>query len=419
MSLADDSTAGDPTADGSTASASAPHWSNSGVLPSSVGASLLAADALLAIPFMLVTFLTALPAIGITEAGLRDPEGFLEWLVLMVPSTALIFRRRFPVSAVLIGAAATTTIWLVGMPDYIFATAIHIYSVFLHGRPPIGRRVAVGIALFLTLFTLTGVIAGEAPAFSVLVVALMTGMAIAIASNVSTQRSYLAEVERRAEQSEQLRVAEIRRVAIDERSRIARELHDVVAHGLSVIVVQAGAAQRIIDTNTEGTKHALGEIENAARTSLGEMRQVLGVLRTDDTDNRRPTPDVRSLAELIASYGDHGVDTSLILDGTARQLPSTVDTSVYRIVEEALTNVLKHAGPRPTATVTLSYETDQLAVSIVDNGRGAAAKREPGHGLIGMRERVDVLGGTFQAKPVVGGGFGVKVEIPLEPALQP
>ncbi len=379
----------------------------------------MAVDALLALPFLFLSFVTAVPAGGLNDATVNDPDGILQWILLMVPGLALVFRRRFPISAALVATTATMTIWLLGMPDYIFATAILIYSVFLHGRPPLGRRIAVGLALWLTFFTFMGVSVGEAPTFALFVVALMTGSAIAIASNAWTHRSYLEEVERRAEQSEQMRLAENRRVANEERTRIARELHDVVAHGLSVIVVQAGAAQRIIDSDVDGTKHALSEIEGAARNSLGEMRQVLGVLRTDDSDNRRPTPDIRSLPDLVSSYEDHGLTTSLTIEGDARPLPSTVDTSVYRVVEEALTNVLKHGGPTPTVDVTLSYEADQLLISVIDDGRGAAAaKTEPGHGLIGMRERIDVLGGTLQAKPAVGGGFSVKVQIPLEPALQ-
>ncbi len=376
------------------------------------------ADALLAVPFVAIAVLTSVSARNFADTGLHEPRGIIDWTVLVVPSLCIALRRRLPVCALLVAALATTAIWLLGLPDYMFATCLLIFSAYLHGRAPLAQRSAIGVAAWLTAFATLGVVAGEIPAFTVAVVGLMVAGAIAVASNALNHRAYLSELEYRAEQSEKLRVAEIEKVATDERTRIARELHDVVAHGLSVIVVQAGAAQRIINSDIDGTTHALGEIEGAARNSLSEMRQVLGLLRTDDADNRRPTPVADALPELVASYQEHGVETTLRISGDRRQLPSTIDTSVYRIVEEALTNVLKHAGPIPRANVSLDYEPDHLVLKVVDNGRGAAAPRQPGHGLIGMRERVDVLGGTITAKPVTGGGFAVKVHLPLEPALQ-
>jgi signal transduction histidine kinase len=206
----------------------------------------------------------------------------------------------------------------------------------------------------------------------------------------------------------------------DERARIARELHDVVAHNVSVMVVQAGAARRTIERDPDRAREALTSVEATGRQALDEMRRLLGVLRTEDeaTELRAPQPSVSHLDELVAHVREAGLPVDLVVEGEPRPLMSGVDMSAFRIVQEALTNSLKHAGPAH-ARVRLRYGEHDLCLEVVDDGRGLAADAPAsnggGHGLVGMRERVALFGGELQAGPRTGGGYVVSARIPLEP----
>ena len=210
----------------------------------------------------------------------------------------------------------------------------------------------------------------------------------------------------------------------NERLLIARELHDVVAHGVSVMVVHAGAARRVIDERPEQARDALQTIETTGREALVELRRLVGILRADGAaPPLDPQRGLDSLGALIASVGSAGVPVELAVEGEPRPLPAGVDLAAYRIVQEALTNTIKHAG-HARARVRVAYEGAALDLEIVDDGRS----REPdggrraivppgqGHGLIGMRERVHLYGGDFEAGPRQGGGFRVRARLPLEGA---
>ncbi|MFF1724802.1 sensor histidine kinase [Streptomyces sviceus] len=198
-----------------------------------------------------------------------------------------------------------------------------------------------------------------------------------------------------------------------ERLRIARELHDVVAHGMSVITVQAGYGHLVIDDRPDQARAALGVIETTGRETTTEMRRLLGVLRTEDaTPALAPAPGLADLDRLLASTAEAGVQVELVITGSPRALPAGIDTSAYRIVQEALTNVVKHAETS-RADARIGYGPDELVIEITDQGQGRPGHRGPGHGLIGIRERAAMYGGDFRAGPVPGGGFHVRVRLPL------
>ena len=199
----------------------------------------------------------------------------------------------------------------------------------------------------------------------------------------------------------------------EERSRIARELHDIVAHSMSVIVVQAEAAKRLIGRNDDAVRDALATIETTGRTNLNDIRGIVGLLRADG--DRSPAPELSRLDALVAQCTEAGLDVSLEVKGDRRQLPAMIELSGYRIVQESLTNAIKHAGPDASAAITLDYGSDALSIEVVDDGRGAAADRAPtpGHGLLGMRERVEAFGGILRTGPRVGGGFSVEATLPV------
>ncbi|MEO5679220.1 MAG: sensor histidine kinase [Acidimicrobiales bacterium] len=242
-----------------------------------------------------------------------------------------------------------------------------------------------------------------------------------LGDNVRTRRKYVAELEDKAVRLEAEREAQARRATADERTRIARELHDVVAHSVSVMTVQAGAARRVLDRAAAdpAVREAMATIETTGREALAELRRVVGVLREDgESAGLGPQPGVADLPALVARAQDAGLSVDLSIEGEPRPLPSGVDLSAYRIVQEALTNAFKHAGPA-RARVRVCYGTDAVEVQVVDDGRGAAADPPPpggGNGLVGMRERVTLFGGELKAGPRGGGGYEVKARLPVSTA---
>ncbi|WP_210588992.1 sensor histidine kinase [Streptomyces sp. GESEQ-35] len=219
--------------------------------------------------------------------------------------------------------------------------------------------------------------------------------------------------------------AEARRIVTEERSHIARELHDVVAHRVSMMTVQAGAARMVAAEDPQGALEAMAAVEEAGRQALDELRHLLGVLRPDaESDELGPQPGLAELPRLVAEVREAGLDVS-VTNGIRDPLPARVDLSAYRIVQEALTNVLKHSGPRTHTQVHLRDESDGITIEVLDDGPGAAVqaapaapKGPPGHGIVGMRERANLLGGSLDARPRSGGGFRLTARLPVkgEPA---
>ena len=200
----------------------------------------------------------------------------------------------------------------------------------------------------------------------------------------------------------------------EERLRLAQELHDVVAHSMSVIAVQAGMGAHIIDTKPDEARWALESIADTSRSTLQEMRRLLGVLRDEDGARAHaPAPGLADLGRLVDDVRGAGVPVSLAVEGTPDAVPHGVELSVYRVVQEGLTNVIKHAGSAH-ASVTVRCRPDEVEVEVVDDGRGAAVapNGSGGHGLVGMRERAALWGGTLDAGPRPGGGYRVRARLP-------
>ena len=236
---------------------------------------------------------------------------------------------------------------------------------------------------------------------------------------VGVRRVYVRQLEERTAELEQAREELARRAVIEERLRLARELHDVVAHAMSVIAVQSGVGAHVANTQPEEAAKALVAIEATSRAALEELRRLLGVLRQEHEPqgDLAPVPGLADLDSLLAEVTKAGLAVKLRVNGTRPPLPAGVDLSAYRIVQEALTNVVKHAGPA-RAQVVVGYRDQDVTVEVTDDGRGAVAsagdgRAGSGHGLIGMRERVAAFGGDLEVGPRPGGGFRVAARLPL------
>lgn len=238
------------------------------------------------------------------------------------------------------------------------------------------------------------------------------------------RRAYLIELEDRAARLERERDAQSKVAVAAERARIARELHDVVAHNVSVMIVQADGAAYVLDNSPQQAKEALGTIASTGRQALVEMRRLLGVLRTADTaEEYVPQPGVEELPELLDQVRAAGLPVEYSTTGEPAELPRGVELTVYRIVQEALTNVRKHGGPDARARVAVDFRDRDLEVLIEDDGRGTTAEQlaaggsdGQGHGLIGMRERIGMVSGSLDIGPRPGGGFRIRAVLPLKPA---
>ncbi|MEU7381337.1 MULTISPECIES: sensor histidine kinase [unclassified Streptomyces] len=250
-------------------------------------------------------------------------------------------------------------------------------------------------------------------------------LAWVLGDSARTRRAYFAQLEERAARLEKEREAQSKVAVAAERARIARELHDVVAHNVSVMVVQADGAAYVLDAAPDQARKALETISSTGRQALAEMRRLLGVLRTGEHQEGGeyvPQPDVGQIEDLVEQCRGSGLPVDFRIEGTPRPLPSGVELTAYRIVQEALTNTRKHGGPNAGASVRLVYFDDGLGLLVEDDGKGAPHELYEeggadgrGHGLIGMRERIGMVGGTLDAGPRPGGGFRISALLPLKP----
>ena len=342
---------------------------------------------------------------------------------------ALLWRRTHPwqVHAVVLGA---TLILELGLPaEGIVALAFSLYSL---GRYESNARVSL-IAVLATLVFVVfdqGILIQPTAGGTV---AVMLAWALwHIGRRLRFRGEYLRLLEERAEYLERERNAESERAVAAERTRIAREMHDVVAHQVSLMTVQAGAARTISRNNPEAASEAMAEVEAAGRHALSEMRHLLGVLRpASDNDNEKatltPQPDLGDLPALIEKVRQVVTRVDYETDGDLGEVPASAALAAYRIVQESLTNVIKHVGAKASVRVSVRVEPGQLSISVRDDGRGAGEqplgpqtsgaqsndeKLRGGHGIAGMRERVELLGGHLRAGMIDGGGFEVTTQLP-------
>jgi signal transduction histidine kinase len=238
-------------------------------------------------------------------------------------------------------------------------------------------------------------------------------LAWVLGDSMRYRRGYYAALEDRAARLEAERDAQAKVAAAAERARIARELHDVIAHHVSVMVVQADGARYALRSDPKTTENALAAISGTGRQALSEMRRLLGVLRTaGDQAALAPVPGLGELRELLDQARAAGLAVTYTLSGTPRELPEGAELAAYRVVQESLTNTRKHAGLAASAAVTLRYEPDGLLVEVTDDGIASPSGDSGGHGLAGMRERIEMYGGTVEAGPQPDGGFRVLARLP-------
>jgi len=302
-------------------------------------------------------------------------------------------------------------------------------------RGPTGawRPVAVSAALVLvTAFAFGGHVAGQrlvedhdSTGFLAVLLSSWAGGALLLGGSVRGRRAEWTALEERARHLAESQEEEARRRVAEERLRIARDLHDSVAHSMASISVQAGVGAHVLDERPEDARAALLAIKDASGEALAELRATLGMLRSDEAAPREPAAGLDRLSSLIESSLTAGLTVDVVVEGDARPLPPAVDAAAYRIVQESLTNVIRHAGPA-RATVTIRHGGDAVEIAVTDDGRGAgsgggngpdpggAGPAGPaGHGLAGMRERVALLGGELSAGNRRSGGYRVLVRFPL------
>ena len=322
----------------------------------------------------------------------------------------LLLRRRFPLTVlVIVFAASIATRFLVGaMPP--FALALAVYTVASHTERRVSLWAGIGTlaALPLILIPRAHLDAGESLVHLIVFVAA----AWILGDNVRTKRAYYRELEERAERLEREQEESTRRATQEEQERIARELHDVIAHSVSVMVVQATAAREIFEKQPERAREALRSIEETGRSALTELRRLLGIVRSQDVERREPQPGLGTLEALVDQVRATGLEVELELEPGLGELSAGVGLSVYRIVQEALTNTLKHAQAS-RARISIGHKGHELMIEVSDDGSGVREPATNGHGLIGMRERVALLGGELHAGARSGGGFAIKVRLPL------
>ena len=354
------------------------------------------------------------------------------YVVAAVTCGALVFRRTHPWVVLVVTAAGYLAVQFFSsdVPPLILAVVTALATVTLAGQ----RRWAIGAAVIImvTALAVGWITHGEDWSHPrPLAIAALCALAIALADATRNRRAYVAAIEERARRAEASREQDALRRVADERLRIARDLHDVLAHHIAVINVQAGVAGHLMDQRPEQARAALDHVRAAARSVLAEMQAVLTVLRDpgEGADPAEPAPGLGHLDELLGRFRTLGLSVDLVVSGVPAPLPAAVDLVAYRVIQESLTNVRKHAG-RAVAEVRLDHRPSALVISVTNTSGGGPARlpagvpavvpaggrsgpASSGFGLIGMRERVNSVGGDVAAVPTADGGFVVTATLPF------
>jgi signal transduction histidine kinase len=371
-----------------------------------------------------VALISVFDALGLATPRHQVPStGLLGVAAALASSLPLVARRRFPVAVLVVVEAATVLrIALSGMPGHLqligdgtlgLLVAVFTVATQLDRRRslPLTGGVVVINALAIAAVLLVGPPGGSV--FPGLLSAVAVAGAWALGDNLETRRAYLAALVERAAHLERDQEERARLAVVDERTRIARELHDVVAHHVSAIAVQAGAAEEIAERDPARARRALSAIQATSRQALAEMRAIVGILReSEDSEALAPQPTLAQVQRLAEQTRSAGLPVEVRYRGEPRPLPEAIDLSAYRIVQEALTNTLKHA--RATrATVAIEYGPTALDVVVSNDGAAPANGTRSGRGLVGMRERVGLFHGTLEVGPSPEGEFRVHAHLPL------
>jgi signal transduction histidine kinase len=338
--------------------------------------------------------------------------------VVGVMSLAFLWRRSHPLAvlAFVIAASIFMTAVLTSPPEMFALVVLLLSACYASGRHLGGRTALFALGLAVCAVVVVSLI--EDPDDVIWPTVFFAALPWLAGRTLRNQTALTRELAEKAERAAHAREEEERRAVAAERSRIARELHDVLAHNLSVMVVQAGAARRVVESRPEQAADAAQLIQRTGREALAELRHLFGAVRRGEGEDLSGPPSIARVGELARGARAAGLKVRLSVEGEPVPLPPGVDQAAYRVVQEALTNTLKHAGGTH-ATVTVSYEPNEVVLSIEDDGAadrgdglGAAGG---GYGLIGMRERVALYGGLLQAGPRDGGGFAVRARLPTRP----
>jgi signal transduction histidine kinase len=355
---------------------------------------------------------------SVDNPEVRPPAWYVTIPIIVAVVAPLVFRRKYPI------LAAYLTL-LFGIPHSVLqlgvasllSACIALYTLVAYvGRRPAALYAVVNVVLTAVQLSFQG---ESTPQWflTMIVATLALALCWAVGEFVGARRAYQAEVEQRLALLEVERDHQARIAVADERARIARELHDVVAHAVSVIVVQADGAAYAVHTQPELAERAVKTISATGREALTELRRLLGVLRSDEAAGElTPQPGTQSLSELAERVRAVGLPVRLEIAGNVDDLPAGVGLGIYRIVQEALTNSLKHAGPGTKAVVRVTRAGDEVTLDICDDGRHSERSLvgvSGGNGLIGMRERALVFGGTLEAGPRAAGGWAVHASLPI------
>jgi signal transduction histidine kinase len=372
------------------------------------------------------------------------------YALVVIGGLAVIWRRRWPLTVLAVTAVTCTVYAALGFVPGAALTAVYIAMYTAATLCPRGQAIGGGLAAVVALFVATdagGIFGWLGGTNTVMVACSIAAVAIGLA--VAGRRQVFASMVERAARAERDREDDARRRVDAERLRIARELHDVVAHSMSMINVQAGVAAHVLASRPEQAEEALNAIKVASRDGLRELRAILNVLRQVDEgpEARAPAPSLTQLDALADATSQAGLPTSVSVAGRPTPLPPTVELAAYRIVQESLTNVLRHAGPGSHACVAVTYEPGQVVVQVDDDGQGRAAtgvlaspsdpsaddppaggegghdgppgRDDRGAGIAGMRERAGAFGGTLEAGARPGGGWRVRAVLPIRAPDQP
>jgi signal transduction histidine kinase len=348
---------------------------------------------------------------GRLGAGNRDLD-LLGYGLLIVSGAALAAYRRWPV-----GALVTVTVahfayqartYQEGEGLAFLAIIAALLLVAHEGRWQwtVGAAGISAVAL-VTSAMRPALDSDPLPALIAMTTAILLGLWL------RTRSQLIAEARERAEHAERTKEEEARRRVDEERLRIAREVHDTVAHSIATINVQAGVAVHVLDKRPEQVRDALLTIKRASGEAMRDLRSTLGMMRGAGSPSRSPSPRLAQLDDLVAMARDAGLEAEVEVRGERRDLPSSVDLAAYRIFQESLTNVIKHARAR-RVTLTLGFGAHRLSLRVDDDGRGPTAPSDDGSGIRGMRERAELLGGSLTAAPSAEGGFSVQAALPYE-----
>jgi signal transduction histidine kinase len=369
---------------------------------------------------LLVAVLVVAGWVNVLTASDRQGSVVLNVLVITVMGLSLLWRRDRPfVPVVVCSIGMPLSAAVLTAPPYIFVSIAMISTASYSAGAHLERRLALR-GLALVVLSLATVVLIFDPSDWFFPIAIF-GIAPWLAGRTMRNQTLLArELAEKAELAEHAREQEERRAIVSERSRIARELHDVLAHNLSVMVVQAGGARRIVDKRPDQATQVADLIERTGREALAELRHLFGPVRHGDGEDLQGPVGIDRVEELAARARAAGLSVHVHVEGDRVRLPTGVDLTAYRVVQEALTNTLKHGG-RAQASVTVSYEPNEIVLSIEDDGVRTDGSRDElgdlggGHGLVGMREREELYGGLLQAGSRPDGGFAVRVRLPTRP----